>query len=196
MTEIKSYSELKEAISMSEKAYLLLFKRGAEKSDCAFENFKRASAQLNNIRFLYSDVTTTRDIHPEYEITTAPALLEFDKAAFKNQIKGCQTEEQYRAVFEEAVYQAEIKKDEKPQKRVTVYSTPTCSWCNTLKAYLKKHRIRFTDIDVSQDPRAADELVKRTGQTGVPQTDIGGEIVVGFNQARINQLLDIKANNN
>jgi len=80
MTEIKSFSELKETISKSEKSYLLLYKQGAEKSDCAFENFKRASAHLNNINFLYSDVTSTRDIHPEYGITTAPALLEFENS--------------------------------------------------------------------------------------------------------------------
>ena len=61
-----------------------------------------------------------------------------------------------------------------------------------MKSYLKQHRIRYTNIDVSADQRAADELVKRSGQMGVPQTDINGEIIVGFNKARINELLDIQ----
>jgi glutaredoxin len=61
-----------------------------------------------------------------------------------------------------------------------------------LKTYLRKHRIRFTDIDVSADPQAAEDLVRRTGQQGVPQTDIDGEIIVGFDKARINTLLGIQ----
>jgi len=54
------------------------------------------------------------------------------------------------------------------------------------------HRIRYTDIDVSRDQHIADELVKRSGQMGVPQIDINGEIVVGFNKTRINELLGIQ----
>ena len=61
-----------------------------------------------------------------------------------------------------------------------------------LNLYLKQHKVRYTDIDVSCDQRTADELVKRSGQMGVPQTDINGEIVVGFNKARINELLGIQ----
>jgi glutaredoxin-like YruB-family protein len=76
-------------------------------------------------------------------------------------------------------------------KRVTVYSTPTCSWCNTLKAWLQKNNIRYSDVDVSRDQNAAEALVRRTGQQGVPQTDINGQIVVGFNQQRLKELLEI-----
>jgi glutaredoxin-like YruB-family protein len=77
-------------------------------------------------------------------------------------------------------------------KNVTVYTTPTCSWCHTLKAYLQKNSIPFTDVDVSRDYRAAGELFLRTGQQGVPQTDIDGQIVIGFNQPRLNELLEIQ----
>ncbi|MDY0255277.1 MAG: glutaredoxin domain-containing protein, partial [Tenuifilaceae bacterium] len=99
----------------------------------------------------------------------------------------------YKALFDDALYVVDTKNEETPQKSVTVYSTPTCSWCNTLKAHLRKHRIRFTDIDVSRNQSAADEMVRRSGQRGVPQTDIGGEMIVGFNQARINELLNIRS---
>jgi len=74
-----------------------------------------------------------------------------------------------------------------------VYSTPSCSWCNTLKAYLKQNNIAFIEIDVSRDQKAADELVKRSGQMGVPQTDINGEIIVGFDKPRISRLLGLKS---
>ncbi|MEZ4999996.1 MAG: glutaredoxin domain-containing protein [Bacteroidales bacterium] len=78
-----------------------------------------------------------------------------------------------------------------PQKRVTVYSTPTCSWCNTLKTYLKDNHIIFRDIDVSTDQKAAAEMVRRSGQQGVPQTDINGTMIVGFDRARIDRMLEI-----
>ena len=192
MIEIYSYSELINAIKEKEKAYLLLFKKGSEKSDCAFQNIAEGAKNIKGVRLFYADVNITRDIHTRYNVTTAPVLLEFEKGVFKNLIKGCNDAKHYKALFEDAIYFVETKNEVKPQKRVTVYSSPTCSWCNTLKSYLKMHKVRYTDIDVSRDQRAADELVKRSGQMGVPQTDINGEIIVGFNKARINELLNIQ----
>ena len=75
---------------------------------------------------------------------------------------------------------------------IKVYSTPTCSWCNVLKTHLRKNGIRFTDIDVSRDPKAAEDLVRKTGQQGVPQTDINGQVIVGFDKDKINRLLEIE----
>ncbi|MCK5817597.1 MAG: hypothetical protein KAH15_06290, partial [Candidatus Marinimicrobia bacterium] len=65
-------------------------------------------------------------------------------------------------------------------------------WCTTLKNYFKDHNIPFRDVDVSRDMKAAETMVKRSGQRGVPQTDINGQMIVGFDKTRINQLLDIK----
>lgn len=74
---------------------------------------------------------------------------------------------------------------------VKVYSTPTCPYCVTLKEFLKDNKIDFEDIDVSSDEKAADEMVKKSGQMGVPVADINGEIVVGFDKEKIKQLLKI-----
>ena len=171
---------------------MLLYKKGNENSDCAFTNIHSAIQSITGITFFSADLNIVRDIHPQYGITSAPALLEFEKGMFKNVIKGCHNNKHYKALFEDAVYYAEAKSNGKPSKSVTVYSTPTCSWCTTLKTYLKQNKVRYTDIDVSVDQHAADELVKRSGQMGVPQTDINGEIIVGFNKSRINELLEIK----
>jgi glutaredoxin-like YruB-family protein len=109
-----------------------------------------------------------------------------------NVVKGCNEPGFYKSLFENAVYKAKMAENaDKPQKRVTVYSTPTCSWCTTLKTHLKKHGIRYTDIDVSKDQTAAAEMQRRSGQLGVPQTDIGGTMIVGFDKSRINNLLGI-----
>ncbi|HPE17237.1 MAG TPA: glutaredoxin domain-containing protein [Tenuifilaceae bacterium] len=192
MVEVKSFSELENAVAGKENTYLLLYKSGTDRSDCAHHNLSLASASVKGVDVYYANVATTRDIHERYEVTSVPTLIEFENGKAKNVIKGCNDDKYYKALLENALYLAETKSSEKPQKQVTVYSTPTCSWCNTLKAYLRKHRIRFNDVDVSRDQNIAEELVRRSGQRGVPQTDIGGEIVVGFNQARINELLQIR----
>ena len=75
---------------------------------------------------------------------------------------------------------------------VKVYSTPTCPYCVTLKAFLKEKGIEFKDIDVSSDSASAEEMIKKSGQMGVPVSDIDGEIVVGFDKEKICQLLKIE----
>ena len=75
---------------------------------------------------------------------------------------------------------------------VTIYSTPTCSWCQIAKDHLQSSGIAFEDIDVSADMDRAREMVEKSGQNGVPVIDIDGEIVVGFDRARIDTLLGIK----
>ncbi len=82
--------------------------------------------------------------------------------------------------------------DEKVQPKVIVFSTPTCSYCNMAKSYFREKGIKFTDIDVSRDQSAARDMVRRSGQMGVPVIDIGGKIVVGFNRPQVNALLGIK----
>ncbi|MBI4435296.1 glutathione S-transferase N-terminal domain-containing protein [Candidatus Uhrbacteria bacterium] len=74
---------------------------------------------------------------------------------------------------------------------VTVYSTPTCPFCKQVKAYLKEHNIAFTDIDVMSDQEKAREMIQKSGQMGVPVIDIDGEIVIGFDQKRLSELLKI-----
>ncbi len=74
---------------------------------------------------------------------------------------------------------------------IKVFSTPTCPYCVTLKEFFKEHNIEFEDIDVSQDEKARDEMVEKSGQMGVPVVDINGEIVVGFDKEKISQLLKI-----
>ena len=76
-------------------------------------------------------------------------------------------------------------------KKVIVFSTTTCSWCRKLKSYLKENKIRFTNVDVSRDTKAAQDMVKKTRQQGVPQMWINNVPVVGFDKQKIDRLLDI-----
>lgn len=79
----------------------------------------------------------------------------------------------------------------KKQPRVILFSTPSCSFCRTAKKYLKQQKIKFREVDVSRDQAAARDMVRRSGQSGVPVIDIGGKIIVGFDRPRIDKLLGI-----
>ncbi len=76
-------------------------------------------------------------------------------------------------------------------KKVKVYSTPTCPYCTRLKEFLRGNNISFEDIDVSSDPAAGQRMVERSGQMGVPVLDIDGEIIVGFDKQKITKALGI-----
>ncbi len=73
--------------------------------------------------------------------------------------------------------------------KVIVYSTPTCPYCNALKDFLKENKIKFENIDVSKNQKAAREIVKKSGQTGVPVTIINGKVIVGFDQAALEKAI-------
>jgi len=76
-------------------------------------------------------------------------------------------------------------------KSVKVYSTPTCPWCVRVKQFLQENKVEFQNFDVSSDKPAADEMVKKTGQMGVPVIDIDGQIIIGFDKEKIKSALGI-----
>jgi glutaredoxin 3 len=76
-------------------------------------------------------------------------------------------------------------------KNVILFSTPTCSWCKKLKNYLKENRVRFKEIDVSRDPGALGDMVRKSGQRGVPQTWVNNYPVIGFDKVKLKKLLEI-----
>ena len=78
-----------------------------------------------------------------------------------------------------------------PQKSVKIYSTPTCHFCAMAKNYFNEKGVAFESVDVLSNLEARKEMVDKSGQLGVPVIDIGGNIVVGFDQGRISDLLGI-----
>lgn len=75
--------------------------------------------------------------------------------------------------------------------QVKVYTTPTCSWCQAVKDYLRSCQVEFEEVDVSTDIEQARQLVEKTGQYGVPVIDIDGEYIVGFDRDAINTRLNL-----
>lgn len=80
-------------------------------------------------------------------------------------------------------------KSSKAQPKILIYSTPTCPYCHKAKEYLKGKGYKYTDIDVAANHDKAKEMVEKSGQMGVPVLDIGGQIIVGFDQEKIDEAL-------
>jgi glutaredoxin-like YruB-family protein len=76
--------------------------------------------------------------------------------------------------------------------KVKIYTTPTCPFCFMAKEYLKNRGIEFEEIDVSKDEEKAREMIEKSGQMGVPVIEIDGQIVVGFDKEKIDELLGLK----
>lgn len=190
---VNSHKELLDRISKEERAYVLLYKEGSELSECARKNIEKAANSHNDLTLHMVNVAYVRDIHPVYGITSVPTLLTFKKGQFKNTFKGCNDPNYYKTIFENLITASSITAEGKPHKRIVVYSTPSCPWCSALKNYLRSQNIPFRDVDVSRDQHSAEELVRRTGQQGVPQAEINGQWVIGFDKKRIDQLLEIES---
>ena len=77
----------------------------------------------------------------------------------------------------------------KNTKQVVIYSTPKCPICRRAKAFLDKKGISYQDIDVSADKEAAHEMIHRSGQMGVPVIFVGEQMMLGFNQAKLEEML-------
>ncbi|MBI2049877.1 MAG: glutaredoxin family protein [Candidatus Staskawiczbacteria bacterium] len=75
---------------------------------------------------------------------------------------------------------------------IKIYTTPTCVYCDTLKKYLKERDFTFNEVDVSQNEAELKEMVKISGQMGVPVIDIDSQIIVGFDKVKIDRILGIK----
>jgi len=76
--------------------------------------------------------------------------------------------------------------------QVTIYTTPTCVYCKMAKEFFKENDVSFEEKDVAADEQARSEMIEKSGQLGVPLIDIDGNLVVGFDKAKLSELLGIK----
>ena len=141
---------------------------------------------------VFVDVATVKGLHKRFGVTSVPTVISVtDKGEVVQKVVGEHDPDFYeRALLDHATI---IRRDGEGPKfpPVTVYVSDTCPWCARAKSYLRKQRVPFREVNVSRDPSAASALVAKTGQQGVPQLDIGGHYVVGFDKPRIDELLGL-----
>ncbi|MBI4015435.1 MAG: NrdH-redoxin [Candidatus Aenigmarchaeota archaeon] len=75
---------------------------------------------------------------------------------------------------------------------VKIYTTEWCGFCKAAKAFFKENKIVYREIRVDKDTKSAEDMIKKSGQTGVPVIEIGGKIIVGFDQPALKKALKLK----
>ncbi len=74
---------------------------------------------------------------------------------------------------------------------VTIYSTPTCHFCHEAKDFFTAHNVKFTDYNVASDLPKRQEMIQKSGQMGVPVIYIGDQLVVGYDEEKLRELLAV-----
>ncbi|MDI3309885.1 MAG: glutaredoxin domain-containing protein [Thermoanaerobacterium sp.] len=186
---IKDRSEFEDIKKSADFFMLLFYSNKSQKSLEALDNLKKFSDKNKDVKVYAVNASDVR-LHTEFGVTAVPALIAYGDGKVQQIVYGVQTEDYY----EKLLSTSPVKSSDGSKKyhRVIVYTSPSCPWCSATKSYLRQNNIPFREVDVTKNPGAAEELVRRSGQRGVPQTDIDGTIVVGFDKARLNTLLGIQ----
>lgn len=74
---------------------------------------------------------------------------------------------------------------------VVIYSTPSCVYCRMAKKFFEENKVQYTEHNVADDYEKAEEMIKKSGQQGVPVIDIDGKVIVGFDKSAIKQALGL-----
>ncbi len=180
-------------VQENHKDFLILvfyanFSSAAKRAITEIENFSKENKELP---VYVIDVEKVKGVHKQFGITAVPTVISLEKGKVGRCIEGVESGRFYSRVFAGALSSQHRKSGEKKSHRVVVYSSPGCPACGAARAYLRRQGISFREIDISRDQHAAERLVRRSGQMAVPQIDIDGHLVVGFDQAKINRLLSI-----
>jgi glutaredoxin-like YruB-family protein len=76
-------------------------------------------------------------------------------------------------------------------KEVTIYSTPVCHFCHAAKDFFNEKEVKFTEYDVASDAERRQEMIEMTNQMGVPVIRIGDDVVIGFDEGKLRELLGL-----
>ncbi len=195
MELVQSREELREFITAQEGPVVVgFFGDFSDASKRARPEFEKFCEQHPDRPVALVDVAKVKGAHKDFGVKTVPTVILAEGERVVRKVLGFQKAETYsRSLLPGGGRRSGSGgKDTEKAHRVVVYVGEHCPWCRRVKAYLRRRGIRFTEIDVSKDQSAARTLVSRTGQTGVPQVDIDGQWVIGFDKARIDKLLGLR----
>jgi len=176
----------------SNKEFILAFlAEDSQSSKVARESLAEALSTHPDSRAFTVDVRSVRNVAARYQVTAAPTVVRVNGCQILDRLVGPQTPAAYATLMKPAVPMKSATNAAPKQPPVKVYVTNACPWCRKLEAYLDRYRVKYTKVNVETDPAAAHEMTSKSGQRGVPQSDIGGTMVVGFDLARISGLLQL-----
>ena len=180
-----------EQVQQKHKDFLILFfygnfSSGSKRALAELEKFNKEDGQAP----VYGiDVERVKGVHKQFGVENVPTVVVLRNKNVTQRLEGVESAQFYARIFS-GVYPSHYKAGKAPvSHRVIVYSGPGCPACGTAKAYLRRRGVTFREVDIARDQHAAQSIVRRSGQMAVPQIDIDGHLVVGFNQAEIDRIL-------
>jgi glutaredoxin 3 len=190
MQWIKDREHLAEIQQKHKKFLLLLFYANfSSASKRALAELEKFSKEDEQVPVYVIDVERVKGVHKQFGVESVPTVLALQKGKVTQRLEGVESAGFYARIFF-GVYPSHLKKGKSPvSHRVIIYSGPGCPACGTAKAYLRRRGVNFREVDIARDHYAAQRLVRRSGQMAVPQIDIDGHLIVGFDQAKIDRIL-------
>jgi glutaredoxin-like YruB-family protein len=157
----------------------------------ALREWEKFAAENKDVPLFVLDVEKVKGVHKSFGVAEVPTVVVLERGKPTRSVVGTQSAQFYSIYMAGGAPRRAGGDARTKPLRVTVYTSPGCPACTTLKTYLRRRGVPFREIDVSKDQRAAEALVRRSGQMAVPQTDINGRLVVGFDRARLDPLLGV-----
>jgi glutaredoxin-like YruB-family protein len=186
---IKDVDDFKKA-EQEHKEFLILFfyadfSANAKRALKELEYFSEGNKELP----VYAlDAGKIKNINTRFGVESVPAVLALESGKVIRRIEGVESARFYERMLSGA-HPSIRKKSGGSAHKIIVYTGPGCPACGSAKTYLRKRGAGFREVDISSNKSAAERLVRRSGQMAVPQIDIDGHLIVGFDKARIDRLL-------
>jgi glutaredoxin-like YruB-family protein len=168
---------------------LLFYGNFSSASKRALAELEQFSKENEQVPVYGIDVERVKGVHKQFGVENVPTVLALRKGKVTQRLEGVESAQFYARIFS-GVYPSHYKTGNSAvSHRVIVYSGPGCPACGAAKAYLRRQGVNFREVDIARDQHAAQSLVRRSGQMAVPQIDIDGHLIVGFDRAKIDRIL-------
>jgi glutaredoxin len=164
------------------------FSHAAQRAVVELTEFAR---ERHDLPLIFVNVEKIKSVHKEYGVDSVPTVLVMKNGCEVDRFAGVESAAFYATHLAGMAPRHMARPARKKPLRVTVYTSPGCAPCGMVKTWLRDRGISFRSVDISRDERAAREIARRSGQQAVPQIDINGRIVVGFDRGKLAGLLGI-----
>lgn len=191
LTVVKHPEELGAQDGLYVVGFFGAFSAKARAAQSDFEAF----AAKADVPVLLVDVGEVKGAHQRFGVDSVPSAVTVDGERVIRRTAGAHSADGWAEALlpHDAVASAATKAEAPRRPQPVVYTTPSCVWCTRVKSWLTENGVAFREVNIAADDAAAARLVARSGQQGVPQIEVGADIVVGFDKPRLAQLLGVSA---
>lgn len=192
LAAIQNEQDLQPLLDGNQELLLAFLIEQNQGSSAARGALEQALASNPEAKAYSVDARAVRNLSSRFQVTAVPTVLRVRGPDTLDRLVGPQSPGTYAALMKpklRSTSQNQTKPNSQPS--VKLYVTNTCPWCRKLESYLDRRGVRYSKVNVSTDLAAAHAMVRKSGQQGVPQAEIDGTMVVGFDKARIDNLLGL-----